>query len=82
MEKTVETHLSRIQRHLATGRNILRSPRTDELMAYDIPDVVLDRNFTQTPTLRDTEKFYLATDEQRCLPHCTRGHPRLGHSHN
>ena len=61
MEKTVAAHLSRIQGHLDTGRKLLRSLRTDELTAYDIPNVVPDLTVTQSQPPLDTDKlrFYL-----------------------
>jgi hypothetical protein len=64
METTVAAHLSRIQGHLDTGRRVLRSLRSDELQAYDIPDVVPDRTVTQTPSPLDADKFYISTDER------------------
>jgi hypothetical protein len=64
MEKTIAAHLSRIQGHLATGRRVLRSLRSDELKAYHIPDVVPDRTVTQSPPPLDTDTVYISTDER------------------
>lgn len=58
MEKTVEDHLARIQGHLATGRNVLRSLHEDNLTTYDIPDVVSDRTFvSQSHPPEDTDMY-------------------------
>jgi hypothetical protein len=57
MEDTLESHLRRIQQRLADGRNVLRSLRQDELRVYDIPDVVLDRTFTDSLPPQDTDKY-------------------------
>jgi hypothetical protein len=57
MEKTIEAHLSRIKNHLATGRDVLRSLRADELTTYDVPDVTSDRTVLHLPPPRDTDKY-------------------------
>jgi hypothetical protein len=64
MDKSIEGHLARIQQHLATGRNVLRSLKEGELRTYDIPDVTPDRSVLELEPPRDDDKFYLATDER------------------
>jgi hypothetical protein len=59
MENTLEAHLSRIQDHLAIGRNVLRSLRTNDLRAYDVPDVIPDRTVTQFRPPEDTDVYAL-----------------------
>ena len=58
MEKSFEAHLTRIQGHLATGRDVLRSLHGDNLTTYDMPDVVPDRTVvTQSHPPLDTDKY-------------------------
>jgi len=64
MEYSIETHLSRIKHHLATGRAVLHSLHTQELKTYAVPDVAPDFTITQLPPPRATDPFFLATDER------------------
>ena len=55
MENTIESHLVRIKGHLATGREVLRSLRKDELIPYDVPDVTPDLTITESAPPQDAD---------------------------
>jgi hypothetical protein len=60
MEKSVEAHLSRIQNHLAKGRDILRSLLESNLTTYELPDVVSDTTILRLRPPEDTDRHDLS----------------------
>ncbi|KAH7911165.1 hypothetical protein BJ138DRAFT_1007149 [Hygrophoropsis aurantiaca] len=63
-ENSFAGHLARIKKHLADGRNVLRTLNYDTLSTYNVPGAHPDESILRLDPPSEEDKFYIATDER------------------